>query len=114
MIHQVLDPRITLQQILQPRLHLDGFGERIVETLLGSRDELGYRVGLSEREAERPADIFDSCLGLERSKSRNLRDPIGPVLVLNVLDHLGSATNTKVNVDIRHRASLGIEKALEQ
>src|SRR6266550_6363292 len=114
MIHQVLDPRIILHQILQPRLHLDGFGERIIKALLGSRDELGNRVGLSKRKAERATDIFDGRLGLERSKSRNLRNPIGPVLVLNVLDHLGSAANAKVNVDIRHGAPLGIEKALEQ
>src|SRR5262245_2657053 len=114
MIHQVLDPRITLQQILQSRLHLDGFGEGIVKTLLGSRDELGNRVGFGERKTEGAADVPDGRLGLECSKSRNLRNPIGPVLVLNILDHLGSAANTKVNVDIRHGAPFGIEKALEQ
>ena len=68
MIHQVLHPRIILHQILQPRLHLDGFGERVIEPLLGSRDELGDRVGLSERKTERAADIFDGRLGLKRSK----------------------------------------------
>src|SRR5439155_21691113 len=84
------------------------------ETLLGSRNELGDGIGLGERKAQCAPDVSDRRLGFKRPESGDLRNPIGAVLIFHVLNYLGPAANTEIDVDIRHGAPLGIQKTFEQ
>src|SRR5919109_2572264 len=113
-IDQRLDSRIGLDQILEAWLHLDGFSQRIVKSLLGRWNKLGNGVGLGERKAQRPSDIFDRRFGFERPEGGDLGDAIGAVLILDILNHLSSAANTEIDVDIRHGASFWIEETFKQ
>ncbi len=98
----------------KPRLHFHRLGQRIIEALLRRGNQLGNGVGFCERQAERAADVPDRRLGFERPERRDLRHPVGAVLVFDVLNDLRPSANTKIDVDIRHRTALGIEEPLEQ
>src|SRR5262249_17515104 len=63
--------------------------------------------------AQYPADIAQDCPRLQFSKGDDLSDAVAPVFPLNVADHLVAPVLAEVDVEIRHRHPLGIEKPLE-
>ncbi len=113
-VHQGLYPRVVLHELGYARLHFHRFGQWIIEPLFGRRNQLGDRVSFGEGKSYGAADIPDRCLSLEGAKSGDLCDPVGAVLVFDVLNNLGPAANAEVNIDIRHGLALGIEETLEQ
>jgi len=51
---------------------------------------------------------------LQCAKGNDLGDAITPVFLLNVADHLVAPVLAEIDVEIRHRHPLGVEKPLEQ
>src|SRR5207249_12225928 len=65
-------------------------------------------------EVEHAADVLDRLLALERREGDDLRDAVRAVLLAHVADDLVAADEAEVDVDIGHRAALGVEKPLEE
>ena len=93
-----------------------------VEDVL-ERDALAHhvgRVGLGDPVADREAvvedasGVLDGGLGLEPSERRDLGDPVGAVLLADVVDDLAAAGVVEVDVEVGHRGSLGVEEPLEE
>ena len=58
--------------------------------------------------------VLDGRLGLEPAEGRDLRDPLGAVLVADVGDDLAAAGVVEVDVEVGHRGALGVEEPLEE
>src|SRR5439155_17550085 len=72
------------------------------------------RIRFSRCEAEGPADVLDRCTRLHRAKGDDLADGFFSVFLSDVLDDFPPSLEAEVDVDIRHRHALGIQKTLEQ
>ena len=78
------------------------------------RHQLGYAVDLAVRHAEHPADIAQHGTRLQCAEGDDLSDPVAAVFLLDVADHLVAPVLAEIDVEIRHRHALGVEKPLEQ
>ena len=78
------------------------------------RDQFADPVHLAERHTEYPADIAQRGAGLQLAECDDLRHPVMAVALLDMRDHLVATVLAEVDIEIRHRDALGIEKALEQ
>src|SRR3989442_5032803 len=105
-------PRIA--QLAEARLHLERLLEREVLPLPRLGVQLGDPVGLGEREVEHAPDVLDRLLPLERPERDDLRDAVRAVLLPHVAYDLVAPDEAEVDVDVRQRAALGIQEALEQ
>ena len=78
-----------------------------------NRNQLGDAVGLGEGATHGAADIAHRRLRGQRSERHDLRDPVVAVFGDDVVDDFVAPVVGEVDVDVRHRDTGGIEKALE-
>ena len=78
------------------------------------RDELAQPIDLAIGHAKHPADIAQHRARLQFAEGDDLRDAVAPVFLLDVADHLVAPVLAEIDVEIRHRHPLGVEKPLEQ
>ena len=98
---------------LQPRLVVDCALERHrIRRVL--RYELAQLVDLAVGHLQHAADIAQHAARLQGAEGDDLRDAVAAITLLHVTDHLVAPVLTEVDVEVRHRNALGIEKALEQ
>ena len=107
------DLRLRRSGLLQPRLALDRLfqGHRLGGVLW---HQLRQLVDLAERHLENASDIADHATRQKRTEGDDLRDLVGAVPVAHVADHLVAAVLAKVDVEVRHRDTFGVQEALEQ
>ena len=105
---------------LPPGVHrlreLRALGERVVEGDVEREvgDELRDPVHLVVGQAEDAPDVPDGGLGAERAKGDDMGDPVAPVLLGHVADHLVAPVVGEVHVHVGHRDSLRVQEALEE
>ena len=105
--------RIAVALGLQPRLVLDGALERDrVRRIL--RHELAELVDLAVGHLQHAADVAENAARLQSAEGDDLGDAVAAVAPLHILDDFVAPVLAEVDVEIRHRYALGIEKALEQ
>ena len=97
----------------EQRLHFARRLERYELARL-ERNQLRDAVAEHVREVEHAPDVAYDGFRRHRAEGRDLRDRIGAVLLLHVIDDAVAAVLAEVDVEVRHRDALGIEKALEQ
>ncbi len=101
---------ITLVKGAQFRLT----GYRVVQLDLRlGWDQLGDPVGEAVRLPQHPAHIPDDRPGRHGSKRDDLRHPIAPITLPDVVDDAIASLHAEVDVEIGHGDALGIEEALE-
>jgi hypothetical protein len=88
-------------------------GQRDVLAHHRGREGLGDPVAERVREAEHPGGVLHRGLGLDRAVGDDLRDPVVPVLLGDVADHVAAPALVEVDVDVGHRDALGVEEPLE-
>ncbi len=112
-VEGALDHGIAVALGLQPRLILDGAAERngIGRVL---RHQLAELVDLAVGHLQHAADVAQHAARLQRAEGDDLRHLIAAVALLHIADHLVAALLAEVDVEVRHRHAVGIEKALEQ
>ena len=69
---------------------------------------------LTANPATLRADVAYHGFRRHGAESHDLRHAVGAVLLPHVFDHAIAAVLTEVDVEVRHRYALGIEKTLEQ
>ena len=105
--------RIAVALGLQARLVLDGALERDrVRRVL--RHELAQLVDLPVRHLQHAADVAQDAARLQGAEGDDLSDAVVAVFVLDVVNDLVTPLLAEVDVEVRHRNALRIEKALEQ
>ena len=112
-IQQSLDRLVSLFLFFQARFLFTRADNRHRLNAL-DRDHLRQAVYLPIRHLQHTPDIAHRRLRLQGSKSNNLRDPVPAIAALNVGNHFLAPILTKIDVEIRHRNTLRIEKPLEQ
>ena len=112
-VERALDHRLAVAFGLQPRLAFDRLLERYRRRRV-LRHELAELVDLPVRHLQHAADVAQHAARLQRAEGDDLRDLVAAVALLHVADHLVAAVLAEVDVEVRHRHALGIEKALEQ
>ena len=112
-VEGALDHRIAARFRLQLRLVVDRLGEadRIGRVL---RHQLAQFIDLPVWHLQHAADVAQHAARLQGTEGDDLRHLVAPVALLHVADHLVAAVLAEVNVEVRHRHTLGIEEALEQ
>ncbi|CEG07881.1 hypothetical protein BN961_01287 [Afipia felis] len=104
---------VLIAERLQFRLARDGSGERHgCGRIL--RHQLGELVDLAIGHLQHTADVAQHAARLQGAEGDDLADLIATIALLHVVDHLAAAILTEVDVEVRHRHALGIEKAFEQ
>ena len=78
------------------------------------RHELRDVRDLRVRHVERAPDVADRALRRHRAERDNLRDMVVAIALLDVLDDLAALDVVEIDIDIRHRHALRVQKALEQ
>ena len=78
------------------------------------RDQLGEAVGVAIGDVEHPRHILQHRLGGHAVEGDDLGHLVVAIAAGHVVDHLTTALDAEVGVDIWHRLALGIEEALEQ
>ena len=112
-VEGALDDRIAVALGLQPRLAVDGLGERHRRGRI-LRHELAQLVDLAVRHLQHAADVAQHAARLQGAEGDDLRHLVAAVALLHVADHLVAPVLAEVDVEVRHRHALGIEEALEQ
>jgi len=77
------------------------------------RHQLGDAVHIGIVYLENPSDIADDGPRCHGAEGDDLADVVVAVLFLDVADDLFTALIAEIDVDVRHRDALGIEKTLE-
>ena len=108
-----VDGFVIAAHIAQSRLQIERLGKRNRIGRIG-RDHLGQAVNETERQLQDAAGITHHRAGLECSESDDLGDPVMPVLLLHIADHLAAPLLAEVDVKVRHGDTLGVQEALEQ
>ena len=104
---------VGIALLLQQRLAGDRLFERDrVRRVV--RHQLAQPVDLAVGHGEHAADIAQHGARLQFAERDDLRDPIAAVFLLDVADHLVAPVLAEIDVEIRHRDALGVEKPLEQ
>jgi len=118
-----LDPAGQVGQALVDGIRPDQFAELIdlLQRLRDGqgvrgpgRDQLGELVRLPRRHLEDPGHVLDRGPGLHGAEGDDLAHRVPAVLLPDVLDHLASAFEAEVDVDVGHRNPFGIEEPLEE
>ena len=97
----------------EQRLHLARHleGDRLARL---HRYELRQLVAEAVAEVKHPAAVAQHGARRHRAEGRDLRNTLRAVFAPDVIDHAVAPVLAKVDVEVRHRDALGIEKALEQ
>ncbi len=110
-IKQLRDLGVFVRHPLQRRLLVDRFRDRDVQP---PRHQLVDLLDSPQRNVERPSDVLDRRLRLERAERADLRDVGVAVLLPNVIDHLVAPVLAQVDVDVRRFGAARVEEPLEQ
>ena len=78
------------------------------------RHQLGQFVDLTIRHLEHTSYVAQHAPRLQRPEGNDLRDLIAAVTLLDIVDDFAAAVLAEVDIEVRHRDTFGIEKALEQ
>ena len=111
-VEQLLYLRILLRQRSDVRLQLHRVFELDIQRL--RRNEFAQLFDFAETNVHHPTDVFDRRPRPQRPKRDDLSNLLPPVFFSNVLDHVAAPARAEVDIDIRHRDALWIEKALKQ
>ena len=119
--HQALQTHCRVDQLLDLRLRVIRLRQRaVVLQYLGNRysdlalDHLRDAIDFAIRHIECASHVLDCRLGRHRVEGDDLCDLVLAVLALHILDHFAAPVHAEVDVDIGHRDTFRIEKALEQ
>ena len=77
-------------------------------------DHLREPVHLPVGHLQHAPDIAHRRLRQERAEGDDLPDPVAPIGLLDIGDHLLAAVHAEIDVEIRHRDAVGVQKPLEQ
>ncbi len=111
-IEGALDHRIAVALGLQFRLILDGARQRHrIGRIL--RHQFAQFIDLPVRHLQHAADVTQDAARLQRAEGDDLRDLVAAIALLHVANHLVATVLAEVDVEVRHRHALGIEKPLE-
>ena len=112
-VEGALDHRVVVGFGLQLGLVVDGARQRhrIGRVL---RHQLAQLVDLAVGHLQDAADVAQHAARLQRAEGDDLRHLVAAVALLHVADHLVAAVLAEVDVEVRHRYALGVEKTLEQ
>ena len=110
-----VDEPLRLVALLVDAAKILRVGKRTVERDAEFRRN-GFRhaVDARVRHFERTPDIANRALRRHRAEGDDLRDMIGAVAALHIVDDLLTANIAEVDVDIRHRHALRIQKPLKE
>ena len=125
-----LDQLLDLSVRVDARAQLGRLGDRVRERDAEHlRDELRHGIDVAEGHPQHPTDVADGGPGLQGPEGHDLGDghlvvaafdvlavvrgPAGAVLVGHVANHLVATAHAEVDVDVRHRHTLGVQEALE-
>src|SRR5690606_25132553 len=75
---------------------------------------LAQPVDVTVAHLEDTAGVAQHCTGLQLAECDDLGDLIVPVALLHIADHLAAPRLAEIDVEVRHRNALRIEKSLEQ
>ena len=78
------------------------------------RDQFGDLVHKSIGQPQGAADIPNNGLGGHGAEGDDLRDPIRPVAIGDVGDHIVATVDAEIDIEIGHGDAFGIEEPLEQ
>ena len=78
------------------------------------RHQLGQLVHLPVRHLQHAPDVTEYSPRLQCAEGDDLCHLVTAIALLHVIDHFATAFLTEVDVEVRHRHALWIEKALEQ
>ncbi|KFM93090.1 hypothetical protein DJ90_2785 [Paenibacillus macerans] len=78
------------------------------------RNQLRRLVDFAKRHVQRPAHIANGGAGRHRPERNDLGHVLGPVFACHIGDHLVAALVAEIDIDIRHRHPLGIQKPFKQ
>ncbi len=79
-----------------------------------ARHQFAQSVDLAIGHAQDPADIAQHRPRLQFAERDDLCDPLGAVFALHIADHLVAPVLAEIDVEIRHRYPLRVQKPLEQ
>jgi len=77
-------------------------------------DQLREPVDLAVGHLQDPAGVLEHGSRLQPPEGDDLRHPVAAVLLLDVGDDLVAVGFAKIDVEVRHRHTLGVKEALEQ
>ena len=75
---------------------------------------LGETIHFAVGDFHRASNVLDRSLGRHGPERDDLRYVFPAIFPRHVLDHFAAAAHAEIDVDIRIRNALGIQKALEQ
>ncbi len=112
-VERASDQGIAVARRLQTRLVVDRPTERDgIERVL--RYKFAELVDLSVRHLQHAADVAQHSARLQGAEGDDLGDAVAAVPLLHIPDDLVAPVLAEIDIEIRHRDALGIEKALEQ
>ena len=123
MTGQSLDARAEIEDLANPlvlsgrgfhlRYLLARFGEGHAEGR-PRRNQFGQALHVAHFDAQGPRDVAEGSARLERPERDDLAHRLTAVPLARVLEHLPAPFEAEIEVDVRHRDPLGIQKPLEQ
>ena len=109
---RVRDKRIGgIFRIAQLRTFLE---RRLHRNFRTRGNELCERVRVFQRQIEHARNVLDRHSRRHASERDDVRDVIFPVFLRNPFQHFPATDVVEIDIDIRHRNSVGIEKTFEQ
>ena len=101
----------ALHHLLQRTGKTQGFLDGHVQ---GGGDLLGHGIRLGVAHVEHAPDIADGRAGGHGPEGDDLGHMVRAVKPVDIVDDLAAAVDAEVHVDIRHRDTLGIQKAFKE
>src|SRR3989339_1446184 len=77
------------------------------------RDQLGNLINLWQRDLQNPANIPQGAASSHSTKGNNLGHMVLAILGSHIFNNLTPTLNTKINVNIRHRDPLIVQKSFK-
>ena len=121
MARQSLQTPRHLDQFRHARLaffKLPHFGRLRERVLQRDVQDVGHQLGepvhLVEGHIQGAARVTDDGLGAHRTEGDDLAYVLAPVLLRDVVDHVGAAPHAEVDVDVRESDPLRVEKPFEE
>jgi len=109
--HQLGDFLLLLHQLLQLRLDEESLLERDADL---EGNQLRDAVHLAVGHREHASHVAHDRLRRHRAEGRDLRDALGAVFLLHVVDDAVATVLAEIYVEVGHRHALRIQEALEQ
>ena len=78
------------------------------------RHQLGELIDLAVGQFQNAADIAQHAAGLQRAEGDDLRHAVRAIFALDIANNLIAPVLAEIDIEIRHRHTIRIKKALEQ